>query len=104
MPELYIYMEWNEGQVSFYRNIIGVLIWTIKLGCVDISFKVSPLSIYLDFSRTGHLIQDLHIFKYLEINHSNYLAFDTCYQHFTSDQDIQSKFQEMMGLYVYSGV
>ena len=103
MPELYIYMEWNEGQVSFYRNIIGVLIWTIKLGRVDISFEVSPLSIYLAFSRTGHLIQDLHIFKYLEKHNINNLAFGPCYQRVTSDQDIQSKVQAVKDLYVDAG-
>ena len=56
-------MEFNEDQVSVYQNLIGVLIWFIKLGLIAIEFEVSDLSRYLDFPRTGHMVQDLHVFK-----------------------------------------
>ena len=63
--ELDTYMECNKCQVSFYQNIIGFLKLIIKLGHLDIEFEVSALSIYLGFTRTGHIVQALNIFKYL---------------------------------------
>ena len=65
--------------MSFYQNLIGVLIWAIELGRIDIAFEVSALSRYPDFPRTGYLVQALHVFNYLEIHNANDLAFDTYY-------------------------
>ena len=48
-------------------------------------------------------MQALHVFKYLEKHNVNGLAFSTCYQCVTSDQDIQGKSQAMKSLYVDSG-
>ena len=48
-------------------------------------------------------MQPLHIFKHPEIHNANDLAFDTCYQRVTSDQDTQNKVQAMKDLYVDSG-
>ena len=96
-------MEFNEYQVSFYHNLIGVIRCIIELVRIDISFEVSDLSRCLDFTRTGHLVQYLHIFKYLEIHSLNDLSFDICYQRVTIYQDIQSKVQAMKDLYVDIG-
>ena len=93
-------MEFNEDQLSLYHNLIGVIIWIIKLGHIDISFEVSALSRFLAFTRTGNMVQALHIFKYLEIHNDNDLAFYPCYERVTSDQDIQSKVQAMNYFYV----
>ena len=75
----------------------------VKIGQIYIAFEVLALSIYLAFPRTWHLVQALHIFKYLEINIVNDLDFNPCYQHVTSDQDIHSKFQVMKYFYVDAG-
>ena len=80
-----------------------MLRWIIELGSIYISFEVSALSRYLEFPRTQQLVQPLHIFKHPEINNANDLAFDTCYQRVTSDQDTQIKVQAMKDLYVDSG-
>ena len=40
------------------------------------------------------------MFKYLEIHNQNDLAFDTCYQDVTYDQDTESKIRVMKDLYV----
>ena len=86
--KLYTSMECNEDHESFYHKLIGNLRWVIDLGYIDIAFEVSVLSRYLAFSRTGHLVQALHVFKYLEMHNANDLAFDPCYHHVTSDQNI----------------
>ena len=96
-------MKCNYYQVPFYQNIIEVIRCVIELRRIEIAFEVSYLSRYLDFTRTGHLVQALHVFKYLEIHNANDLAFDLCYQQVTSDQNIQSKVQEMKDLYVDAG-
>ena len=96
-------MECYDYQVSFCHNLIGLLIWSIKIGRIDIAFEVSALSIYLDFPITKHIVQALYILKYLEIHNDNDLAFDLCYQCVTSDQDIQSIVQGMKDLYVDDG-
>ena len=58
-------MEYNEYQVSFYQKLIEVLKWFIDLRRIDIAFEVSALSRYLDFPRTRHMFQALHVLKYL---------------------------------------
>lgn len=57
----------NEAS-SLFQNMIGILRWwAIELGRIDITYEVSVLSRYLAAPRTGHLLQYIHIFKYLEI-------------------------------------
>ena len=89
--------------MSFYHNLIGVLRWLIDIERIDIVFEVSALYIYLSFTRTGHLVQALNVFKYLEIHNTNDPAFDPCYQCVTSDQNIQSKVQAMKDFHVDAG-
>ena len=99
-PELDTSCECTEAQVTFYQNLIGILRWTIELGRIDIGFEVSALSRYLALPRTGHLVQALHIFKYLEIHSLNCLAFDPMYHTVTSNLDTPSMVQAMKKIYV----
>ena len=75
-PELDITEACNDEQYSYYSNLIGVLRWMVELGRVDIGFEVSVPSQHMAFSRVGHLMQALHIFKYLDIHKENVLNFD----------------------------
>jgi hypothetical protein len=75
-PELDTSVECTEAQVTLFQNIIGVLRWVVELGRIDIAFEVSILSRYLVQPRTGHLLQAIHVFKYLDIHSKNELAFD----------------------------
>ena len=77
--------------------------WVIELGSIYITFEISDSSIYLAFPRTRHLLQALNLFKYLEIRNANDIAFDTCYQRVTSDQNIQSKVHVMKYFSVDAG-
>ena len=72
----------------------------MELGRIDILFEVSCLSSYLASPRTGHLVQALHIFKYLELHNKNDLAFDPMYQKVESDQNIEEKIEEMRKIYL----
>ena len=63
----------NDEQYSCYVNLIGVLWWMVELGRIDIGFKVSVISQHMAHSRVGHLIQVLHMFKYLYTHNQNML-------------------------------
>ena len=69
----------TDEQYSYYANLIGVLRWMVELGRIDIGFEVSVLSQHMAFPQVGHLMQALHIFKYLDIHKENMLNFDPTY-------------------------
>ena len=53
---------------------MGIICWVVELGRIDIDYEVSILSSYLVQPRNGHIMQALHMFKYLDIQKDNYLA------------------------------
>ena len=65
--------------MTYYQNLIGVLRWIVELGRIDINYEVAVLSQYLVNPRRGHLIQAIHIFKYLDIHKQSFLRFDPTY-------------------------
>ena len=78
-PELDITEVCNDEEYGYYANLIGVLRWLVELRRVDIAFEVSVLSQHMAHPRRGHLIQVLHIFKYLDTHKENMLNFDPTY-------------------------
>ena len=78
-PELEASEVCSDSEANYFQNLIGVLRWIIELGRIDINYEVASLSQYLSYPRKGHLFQALHIFKYLEIHHQNFLRFDPTY-------------------------
>ena len=71
--------ECSDSQIQLFCNLIGILQWKVKLGRHDISYEISVLSRYLAQPRTSHLVQALHIFKYLYQQKNNELDFDPLY-------------------------
>ena len=51
----------------------------VELGRIDIGFEVSVLLQHMAFPRVGHLIQALHVFKYLDTHKENMINFDPTY-------------------------
>ena len=98
-PELDTSTECDPKQVTFYQNLIGILRWVVELGRIDIAFEVSLLSRYLVQPRTGHLVQALHIMKYLDIHSENDLAFDTAYHHVEDPNLVQARIDAMSEIY-----
>ena len=98
-PELDTSDECNNEQISFYQNLIGILRWLVELGRIDIGYEVSVLSRYLVQPRTGHLLQALHIFKYLEIHNDNELAMDPAYQDVEHPDIINQRIANMKQMY-----
>ena len=98
-PEMDVSDECSSSQTQFFQNLIGILRWTVELGCIDIAYEVSILSRYLSQPRTGHLVQALHIFKYLDVHKSNELAFDPAYHDVEDPQLVQARIDAMKEMY-----
>jgi len=70
MPEL------GEADASYYHTLIGVLLWNVELGQIDIDVEVSMMSSYLALPREGHLKELYHIFAYLKARSNAEMVFD----------------------------
>ena len=98
--ELDTSIECTDEQSTYYQNLVGVLRWIVELGRIDIAYEVSCLSRHLVQPRTGHLLQALHIFKYLDIHHDNALAFDPAYHNIDDPASVERRVNEMKAAYV----
>jgi len=67
-PELEATPICDEERASRYRQLIGILRWSVELGRLDILQEVSVLSQYQAGPRTGHLEAVYCIFYYLKNN------------------------------------
>lgn len=75
-PELEATPICNEEHASRYRQLIGILRWSVELGRLDILHEVSVLSQYQAGPRTGHLEAVYCIFYYLKHNPVRRIVFD----------------------------
>lgn len=98
-PELDTSTMCNDEQLTLYQNLIGILRWIVELGRVDIAYEVSKLSSYLVEPRTGHLLQAIHMFKYLDIHRKNELALDPKYQYFETPDMVKARQHHMKEMY-----
>ena len=57
-------------------TLIGIVRWTVELGCVDIYTEVSMMYSHLALPREGHLEAVFHMFAYLKKNHNYEMVFD----------------------------
>jgi hypothetical protein len=71
--------ELDPTRANFYQSQIGILLWCVELGSIDIITEVSMLSTYLCFPREGHLEAVFHVFAYLGLHHNARVVFDPTY-------------------------
>lgn len=74
--ELDVSRELDSEEAVYYMSLIGILIWMVELGRIDICLEVSLLSSHLALPRDGHMDQVLHIFGYLKCHHNAELVLD----------------------------
>ena len=82
-PELDVTEELGEELTNIYKQLIGVLRWSIELGRIDILTEVSSLSQHLCSPREGHLDSVYGIFRYLQKNldkKPGRMAYDPMYE------------------------
>ena len=71
----------------------------MELERINISYEVSKLSCFLVELRTGHVVQAIHIFKYLDVHQKNKLVLDPNYQYFESPDLVDARCQQMKEIY-----
>ena len=75
-PELDVSPLLNDEETNYYQNLIGILRWAVKLGCIDIHVHVAMMSRYLVQPRSGHMLELYHIFAYLKSHKRSTMVFD----------------------------
>ena len=93
-------LECDQDQTNYFQNLIGVLLWIVELGRIDIAYEVSSLSKFLAKPQTEHIYQALHIFKYLERHIRNKLSFDPLYHNHAHSKDTNKTIRDMKEVYV----
>ena len=79
--------------------MIGILRWVIELGRIDITYEISVMSWYLVQPSTGHLVQVVHMFKYLDFLKDCYLEFNPAISEFSDPLTIDRKLRHTKKMY-----
>lgn len=66
----------EDGEVTIYQQLVGMLRWVVELGRIDVLYEVTKLSSYNALPRKGHLREVFNIFFYLHTHKSRKIAFD----------------------------
>ena len=74
LPELDVSLELNQNEASYYMSLIGIMIWIVELGRVDIWLEISMMSSHIAIPREGHLRELFHVFSYLKKYHNTKLV------------------------------
>ena len=85
-PELDASPELEVQDATYYQSFIGILLWMVEMGQIDITCKVSMMSYFVAIPHEGHLHELLHMFAYLKYHHNARIVFDPSYPDIDSDQ------------------
>ena len=69
----------DDDLANYYQSLIGIAIWIVELGRIDIATETSMLFSHFAMPRRGHLTTVLHHFSYLKQRRNATLAFDPKY-------------------------
>ena len=75
-PELDPTAKLDANDITMFQELIGDLIWSTKIGRVDILHEVLVLSAFQVAPREGHLHQVFHIFDFMKKNPKLTIYFD----------------------------
>ena len=75
-PEIGITPDIGEEDAAYFHSLIGVLIWIVELGRVEINVEASMLSSHLAMPREGHMQELLHVLAYLKKHMHTEMVFD----------------------------
>ena len=82
-PELDVSPELDDDDANYYASVIGILVWAVELGRIDITTETSMMSAFRAAPRQGHLDAVMHIFSYLKSHDRSRIVFDDSYVEFT---------------------
>ena len=76
LTEIDISQELQPQYTSYCQSLIGILMWIVELGRVDICVELSMMSSHVALPRQGHLNQVFCIFGYLKKHHNAEMVLD----------------------------
>ena len=79
IPETDMKDPLDPDKASYYQTMIGVMMWIVEIGRIDIATECSLLPSHLAYPREGHFECALHIIGYLKKKHNSRLFFDPTY-------------------------
>ena len=88
-PELSASPVIDPSLASYYQSQIGVLIWMVDLGWVDINSEVSMLDSFLYLPQKVHIEVIFHVYVYLCVKHNTRLALYTSHPDIDESQFLQ---------------
>ena len=85
IPELDITPELISIDAVYYQSLVGILLWIVELGRVEMFLEGSLMYSHLVLTREGHLDKLFHIFAYLKWKHRARMVFDPTYPSIDND-------------------
>ena len=76
-PTIDISPELKSKDGAYYQYLIGILIWMVELGRIDVYPEFYMISIHLSLTRLGNLEQLYHMFAYLKTYHNSEIVLNT---------------------------
>ena len=96
-PEIDISEELGAQEASYFQYLIGILLWIIELGRVDICTDTSMMSSHITLPQRGNLESLFHMFSYLKNHQNSEILFDPTELNF----DMADFQREDWGLIIY---
>ena len=69
-PELDITPDLDSKRAAYYQSLIGIVLFIVELGRVDITVKTSVMDSCMAMPCCGHMEKLFHIFKFLFNKHN----------------------------------
>jgi hypothetical protein len=81
-PEMDVSTELDDDDANYYMSLMGMLVWAVELGRIDICCETSMMSAFRAAPRRGHMDAVFHMFAYLKCHDRSRLVFDDSYIEF----------------------
>ena len=96
-PELDVSPELDDDDATYFNSQIGVLLWAVELGRIDITCEVSMMSSCRALPRRGHLDAVLHIFAYLKTHDRSRIVFDDSIVEYAESDYVDTDWTDFYG-------
>ena len=74
---IHVFTVCTANEASYFQLLIGIIIWMVEIGRIDIATEISFLSSHSVISQVGHIQAAIHVISYLKDN--SCLVFDPTY-------------------------
>ncbi len=71
---------------SYFQSLIGIMHWTVELGCNNITKEISLLLLHSALPHEDQMNTALHVMAYIGLHHKSHLLMDLTYLDIDNDQ------------------